>query len=237
MKNVGSHSPLFIRPPPIAEAKSTPKTGVNEALRSAYMLDTSAGQVTMAAATSKAFGIPLTSITRPVVDGYSPYDEDLTGYEQYLDEFESSTSPAETLYIKQMIDNNLDLRRNVEDYGALRFGAGLLDPINLIPVPFSVGRGFVDGAKAAMAKGAPIVAGTEMLRHEIDPTSTWQETAFASLGGTLFMGLMGGAVGRIPHTATSVSDVLRQMTPPPGTTSMFAGVPWHMGTSKGVQYG
>jgi predicted GNAT family acetyltransferase len=228
-------SPLWTNPQPIAETRAERKErGWNQALRDAYMLDTSAGQLTMLAATSKAFDIPMSSVARPVVQGYSPFDDDLTGYERFYDEFESSTSPQETLLIKQMIDNNMDLRNNLEDYGGIRFATGLLDPINLIPVPFAIGRGFMNGAKTAVTRGAPIVGGTEMVRHLIDPTSTVTETAFATLGGTLFMGLMGGAVGKLPRNGVTVSEVLNKMIPPAGTTSMFAGVPWHLGTPKGL---
>jgi len=228
-------SPLWVNPAPVQVTREEQRErGWNQAIRDAYMLDSSAGQYFMMAATANAFDIPIQAMQRPVVDGYSPFDEDLTGYENFYDEFTSSTSPEETQLTKQMIDNNLDLRKNLEHYGGVRFSAGLIDPINLIPVPFAFGKGFLNGAKQAVKIGTPIIAGTEMARHLIDPTSTWEETAIATLGGTLFMGLMGGAVGKLPKNSMTIGQALRKMTPPAGTTTMFAGVPWHMGTSRGV---
>jgi len=207
---------------------------INDRLRDAYMLDTSAGQLTMFAATAKAFGVPINSLQRRVEPGYSPFDDDLRGFEMHLDEFENSTSPEETRLIKQMIENNLDLRRNLEDYGGTRFLTGLLDPINLIPVPFALGKGFAEGAKVALKRGTPIIAGTELTRHAIDPTSTWGETTMNTLGGTLFMGLIGGAVGKIPKNTITVSEALNKLTPPAGTTMMFGGMPWGIGSAKGA---
>ena len=228
-------SPLWSHPDPIIKTEAERKArGWNGALRDAFMLDTSAGQLTMLGATAAAFDIPVNPLRRPVVKGYSPFDEDLTGYERHYDEFTKSTSPQETMLIKQMIDNNTDLRENLEYYGGMRFAAGVIDPINLVPIPFGMGRGLFNGFKHAVKIGSPIVGGTELVRHLIDPTSTNEETAFAMLGGTLFIGLMGGAVGAMPKSRLTVMDALNKMVPAPGTTAMFGGVPWHMGSTKGV---
>lgn len=221
-------------PPPKFASSGERQGTINQAVRDAYMLDTSAGQFTMLAATANVFGVPIQGMYRPVVEGYSPFDEDLRGYEQYLDEFAQSTSPQETMLIKQMIQNNMDLRKNLEDYGGWRFATGLLDPINLIPVPMALGKGFAQGAKQALKYGTPIVGGTELIRHAIDPTSTIEETLFATVGGSLFMGLVGGIVGKIPKSSITVGEALNKLAPPPGTTSMFAGVPFHLGTEQGL---
>jgi len=205
-----------------------------EAVGNAVMLDTSVGQGTMFAATANAFGVAAHPSFRRVQEGYSPYDsaqEDLTGFEYYLSEFKNSTSPEETQVIKQMIENNLDLRTSLEDWGGTRLVAGFLDPVNLIPVPFALGKGFVQGAKVALKRGLPIVGVTEAVRHGIDPTSTVEETIFNTLGGGLFMGLMGGVVGKIPKGTMTVGDFLNGLTPPPGTTGVSFGVPWHIGGS------
>lgn len=231
------HSPLFVRPGVrIMSRGERRKRGIPGAIADAFMLDTSIGQATMMAATTNAMGIPWSSANREVVEGYNPFDGDeLVGYEQYYDEFITSMSPKETMLIKQMIDNNRDLRENIEDFGITRFISGFLDPINLIPIPFAIGKGFVGGFKSAFLRGAPIVGITEVARHKIDPTSRIDETMFAVLGGSLFMGLMGGAVGRIDKAAAmTVSQALQRLSPPPGTTSMFAGVPFFLGRSKQV---
>ncbi len=202
------------RPKSFLKAPSAPREGtINQAVRDSYMLDTSVGQFTMLAATAGVYGVPIDSLSRRVAEDYSPFDEDLSGYQNFLEEFEQSTSPEETNMIKQMIDNNMDLRKNLEDYGGWRFAAGLLDPINLIPVPFAIGKGFARGAGQALKKGVPIVAATELVRHDIDPTSTVEETLFAVAGGSLFMGLIGGAVGKLPaEQLMSVSEALGKFT-------------------------
>ena len=235
MSRPSFQSPLFVQQPPLQKTKAERKArGWNGALRDAFMLDTSVGQFAMMKATSDAFDVPIGHLQRRIEPGYSAFDEDLTGYERFYDEFVHSTSPEETQMVKQLIDNNLDLRNTLEDYGGIRFATGLLDPVNLIPVPFGIGRGFVNGFKNALKRGAPIVAATELIRHDIDPTSTAEETLFATLGGTLFLGLMGGALGKLPAGGMTVGQALKKLTPPAGTTSMFAGVPWHLGTTKGV---
>ena len=198
------------------------------ALHDSYLLDTAAGQLTIAAATANSMDVNWSPITRRVVDGYDPFlHDDLTGFEQYADEFVDSTSPEETRYIKQMIQNNLDLRHNVEDFGLTRFAAGILDPINLVPVGRATGLGFIGGAKAVAIPGTATLGVAEAVRHAIDPTSTYMETVTNVMGGALFMGLMGGAVGKIdPTKRMSVDDAFKSLVPPKGQTGMFAGLPF-----------
>lgn len=203
------------------------------AVQNAYMLDTSIGQAVMFSATAKAFGVALSPVDRRIEEGYDPFQipGHLDGFESFLDEFTHSRSPEETEVIKQMIENNLDLRTQLQDWGGTRLFAGLLDPVNLIPVPFALGKGFATGVKRALSAGVPIVGITEGIRHSIDPTSTTEETLFATVGGSLFMGVIGGAVGLIPKDTIRLSTALNRLIPPQGTTSMFAGVPYHAGGS------
>jgi len=201
-------------------------------VRNAYMLDTSIGQAVMFAATANAFGVPLTPADRRLVPGYNPYlGDELKGFESFFDEFSESTSPEETAMIKQMVENNLDLRTQLEDWGGTRLFTGLLDPVNLIPVPFALGKGFAEGARRSLKVGVPIVGTTEAIRHAIDPTSTPEETGAAILAGSVFMGLIGGAVGTIPKNTMRLDVALNKLIPPAGTTSMFAGVPHSAGGS------
>ncbi len=225
-------SPLFLQQPRISQSREEARErGYLQAIKDSLILDTSVGQATMMIATAKAFNVPVASISRRVQEGYSPFrDDDLSAYTQFLSEFAESTSPEETAMIKQMIDNNRDLRTNLEDYGFTRFLSGFLDPVNLLPVPFALGKGFIKGAAVALRRGTPIIVTTELIRHDIDPTSTKLETMFATVGGTVFMGLMGGVIGKVPKNTMTVSEALGKMTPPPGTTSMF-GVWGRMGGS------
>lgn len=232
-------SPLRRAPTPFRRLDIDDR-GFLGAFRDAVMLDTSLGQEVMFRATANAFDVHTSSAYRRVAPGYNAYEhDDLTGFENYLGEFRYSTSPEETAMIKQMIENNLDLRHNLEDYGITRFAAGLVDPVNFIPVPMALGRGFWGGVKAAAPIGGLSIAATELARHERDPTSTWSETAMATLAGTLFVGLIGGAVGRFsPIGKTPASAVLDKLVPIDkpvrGTAQMFAGLPWWMGKTNKV---
>lgn len=233
-------SDILGSPPPVYQSEKQRHGTRMDAVRNAYMLDTSIGQMTVLAATSEAFGVPLVRMFRRVQPGYSPYNpetENLDGFGYWMDEFKDSTSPEETAMIKQMIENNLDMRMELEGWGGTRLATNFLDPINLIPVPFALGKGFSEGAKVALKRGIPIVAGTEIVRHNIDPTSTVEETIFATLGGSLFMGLIGGAVGKIPKNTITVGEALRRITPPPGTTSMSVGIPWSYGGTRASLFG
>ena len=197
-------------------------TDVASKLRDAVMLDTSAGQLTMLTAGAKAFDVPVWPDARPIVEGYNVFeDPQVRGYESFLDELVGSTSPQETSLRLFMINENIDLRTSLDDWGLLRFGAGIIDPINLVPLPFAVGKGFFSGMKRTMLPGGLTIAGTEAIRHNIDPTSTMTETLMSVGTGTLLMGLIGGGVGRIPKGSMTVSEAFDKLVPtaPPGTAA------------------
>jgi len=160
-------------------------------------------------------------ITGPVLNrvdqDYNVFrDEDLSGMWPYLDELEDVYSHKEFLAKKYQIIINNDLRHAVEDYPVTHFfGAGLLDPINLIPVPLVLGKGFLAGARRAAAINAPLVAGTETLRVDIDPTAEPIEVLYSTMGSMLFTGLIGGLAGKYkgPIGKTTVSDALDILVP------------------------
>jgi hypothetical protein len=144
--------------------------------------------------------------------------------------------------IIQQAQFNSDLRTSLEDYGGTRFLAGFLDPINMIPVPFALGKGFIAGAKRAIAGGAPIIAASELARHKFDPTSTTEETAINILAGTMFMGLIGGAAGRYTRSPDAISagksmqNLLNRIVPldAPISATTHAGVPVSFGSIRGI---
>ena len=75
--------------------------------------------------------------------------------------------------------------------------AGLVDPINLIPLPGAFGMGFIKGFVKTGAAVAGLVGVQEAWRSHRDPTHQPIETAFAVTGGALFGGLLGGTIGRL----------------------------------------
>ena len=64
--------------------------------------------------------------------------------------------------------------------------AGILDPINLVPIPGAFGMGFVKGAKRAIPAIAGLSATQEVWRAERDPTHTFEESVYA-ISGSAFL--------------------------------------------------
>jgi hypothetical protein len=122
------------------------------------------------------------------------------GYEKYAREYAYARNAEEADVITRNIDENNAARNRLSEYDLSTnllsgFVAGLVDPVNLIPVPGLAGIGFV---KAALRGGAAIGAintGQEVLRHELDPTSSSAETAVNIGAGILLGGLFSGAIG------------------------------------------
>lgn len=131
-------------------------------------------------------------------EGYYPLtDPQIQGYEDYIMEFVTSSSPKETEMRLRMIDRNRESRALLEDHGLARFMGNIIDPINIIPIPLAKGMGFVKGFGVGAAGTAVPLGVSEGIRSGIDPTSTTAETVFNISGGALFGGALGGLVGSI----------------------------------------
>ena len=131
---------------------------------------------------------------------YNVYrDEDLSGYEQYYHDFMSADSPAEARAIKQMIDTQTQRRIELDQNGAFwtRLMANVLDPINLVPIPLARGMGFVKGFTRGGVSVGALMAPGEIMRGEIDPTTTPLETVVNIGAGTFFGGSLGGLAGKM----------------------------------------
>ena len=138
---------------------------------------------------------------------YNVYrDEDLTGYENYYEDFLGVNTPDEARAMKQLIDINTQRRMELDQNGAMwtRLLANVLDPINLVPVPLARGVGFVKGFKRGAVGVGGVLAPGELMRLGIDPTTTLTETVMNISGGVLFGGALGGLVGKI--SARTVDD-------------------------------
>jgi len=75
--------------------------------------------------------------------------------------------------------------------------AGILDPINLVPIPGAFGMGFVKGATRAIPSIAGLSAVQEVWRAERDPTHTFEESVYAISGSAFFGGLLSGTIGHL----------------------------------------
>lgn len=155
------------------------------------------GQVIIKKSTERALGIGVLGIDNQPADDYQVFrDEDLRGYEDYLDDFIGVWNPQEAAAVKNIIEINRDLRLSISEVGiGTHLVAGFLDPINLMPIPLVVGKGFFGAIRAATPAIGGIIVGSEALRHHLDPTSTPEETFLNVVGGLLFAGVVSGSVG------------------------------------------
>jgi hypothetical protein len=169
-----------------------------EAFRDEFMLHTFLGQAVQRARFAwemRGDGADFTP-----VEGYNAIrDEDLTGYEDYYGDFASARSPSQTQLLRRMIDTNRGRRLNLEnsDNWFYKLAADVIDPVNLIPVPFARGINFVNRAARRGAAGVAAFAPFETARASLDPTATAEEVAFSIGGSAIVAGLLGGAFGNI----------------------------------------
>ena len=149
----------------------------------------------------------------------------MEGYEGLESSLIVARNQEEEDDIKRAIDENRQRRETMSEFG---FGAnliaGILDPINLVTIPFA-GAGFVTKtattagsfvARRALATGVgvgTIQTGLEAARAPFDPLWTWQESAMNIGFATVIGGIIGGAVSvpaarRIKATSeTIMSDI------------------------------
>jgi len=189
---------------------------VFQASADAVSLHTWWGQIGVTQRARQEAGIVGPQLDR-IDENYNVYrDEDLSDMYPYIDELRDVYSHKEFLAKKYQIKINNDLRHATEDYPITTFlAAGVLDPINLIPVPLVLGKGFLAGARRAAAINAPLVAGTEAFRVDMDPTADRMEVLYSTMGSMLFAGLIGGMAGAYkgPIGKMTVSDALDILVP------------------------
>lgn len=132
----------------------------------------------------------------PTYDSMST--ENLLGFEQYADQFVEVSNREEHEFMKAQIVRNRSRRQRL--MGSERsigpaLVAGLLDPINYIPIPFAKGVAWYSRAAKGGLGAAALVGATEPIRRSYDPTSTNEETMMYV--GTAFIlgGALSGALG------------------------------------------
>lgn len=136
-------------------------------------------------------------VLNPPDPAYNPWT-DLKGYEPYAASLVHARSQGEMDWMKSQVDFNLSEKSKMSG-GIFGFGAqlagGLLDPVNLVPVPMARGVGFVKGIAEGAASNAALAAVTDPLRIGADPTASWNELAYSIGGATLLGGALGGVSG------------------------------------------
>ncbi|HLO76087.1 MAG TPA: hypothetical protein VK196_06500, partial [Magnetospirillum sp.] len=143
----------------------------------------------------------------------TPYDEapspafdpfrDIAGYEEHADSFVGAENATDVGRIKRRIDRERADRATLGAAGwegaAASLAAGLVDPINLIPVGGAVhvaGRlGWTSVRGAAVAGTAGLLSSTasESLLHATQETRDWSESVRGIGWATAISGILGGA--------------------------------------------
>ena len=145
------------------------------------------------------------------------------GYEAHADAFVGARNMDQVRTIKRNIDENLAVRarREARGFGSTLLsdiGSGIVDPANAV-APALRGAGFVMGA----IKGAGLIGGAgaaqEVLRGNLDPTSTLEETAMGAGASFVLGGLIGGGVVLLVILIISLAYALRK-APHPYTMMM-----------------
>ena len=132
---------------------------------------------------------------------YDPL-EDIKGYEQYFSSLVFAQNAEHMADMKANIDKGIGARRVLANSGFwAQAGAGLFDPINLIPLPFGgAGIGVVKSALRTGAGVGVLQAGLEVSKSAFDPVQTMEEgvsnTAMAAVSGGLFGGAFSVPISR-----------------------------------------
>ncbi len=134
--------------------------------------------------------------------GYDPFT-DIDGYEEDARAFIGAQSRAETARIKTIVDGERKDKETIAASGwsgiAASFAAGALDPTLLIPVggQLRAGESALTTALKTARTAALSMTAQETLLQASQRTRTLEESATNIAAGTLFSGILGGAVGAV----------------------------------------
>lgn len=130
------------------------------------------------------------------------YNPNIEGYEDFATSFSTVFSKESELATKRNIDKQIEDRKTISDSGwlgiAASFAAGIIDPVNLIPVGGAASKVFKTGytLKGALSTArSALVGGTiaEVALHQSQETRTLGESAANITAGALLGGVLGGA--------------------------------------------
>ena len=133
---------------------------------------------------------------------YDPLPDIDEGYRPYLNTLILAQNAEHMADLKVSIDRGVANRRVLANSGFwAQAGAGLFDPINLIPLPFGgAGIGIVKSALKTGAGVGALQAGLEISKSAFDPVQTMEEgvsnTAMATVSGGLFGGAFSIPISR-----------------------------------------
>jgi hypothetical protein len=135
-----------------------------------------------------------------VEEGYDPFS-DIAGYEDEAGQFATSLSRYNTAIIKRRIDDERATREQINRAGGWGIAgsimAGVLDPVNLVPVGGAAAKAKTvgQGIKAGLEVGFKSSLLTEGILQATQVDRSLADSAFNVTGGTLFGGILGGTGG------------------------------------------
>ena len=134
--------------------------------------------------------------------------EFLEGYEHKVQEFVRSTSREEGEYIKRVIDRKERARRELRDTGSWipALLVGVAHPINLIPIPWLRGAGWIGGFVKGSTTVGGLVATEELARPQFAIDVPIEESVVAVGSSFLIGGIFSSVIGGL--TKRSVVNTL-----------------------------
>jgi hypothetical protein len=143
------------------------------------------------------------NISRDANPDYDPTDDIPEDKFEYWDSYATASSPQDVDKITRKLDRELENRKTLSQAGlgkSLATGliAGILDPINLIPVggtAYKTGKLGKVGSSILNTATAGFVSSVaqETILQSQQETRTPEETAINIAGGTILAGILGGA--------------------------------------------
>lgn len=155
-------------------------------------------------------GMPNTGLTSPVAGYRVTEDPQFKGDVQMMHAAISagSESPGQSAEVIRRYQRHRQIKQQIEldDSWVAPIVAGVLDPINLIPVPGMLGQGVVRGALRGGVGVGATGALSEGLRTHLDPSATKTEAA-VHMGAAVMLGVgMGATLGRFKHVPKRIRE-------------------------------
>lgn len=183
------------------------------------LFDTAASDLTSVgmAGHYAAFSQPVDGRADPSFDPFSP--ENISGYEPFASSFISVRHGQDMALMKRKIDTENAHNRLLSESGlrgvAATLAAGVLDPINLIPVggelkgAYTLGKlgKVIEGAYRAGRTGLVSSAVNEGIAQGAMETRTAADSAKAVAASTLLAGVLGGATGAFGRQASPLQEI------------------------------
>ena len=159
-----------------------------------------AGQFTMRTALRHADNVSTFGFY-PDMGEFTPTFEDVKDYPLELaKQLYQTNSRLEFDHIIEKWDYNTERRQNLAQQDAFwtELSAGFVQPENLVPfLGMKRGLGWLGNIRSAVPGAAAGIVPAEVLRHEMDPTSTMAETITSSIFGTAFGAGFAGSIGHL----------------------------------------